>query len=209
MLLTQTGIVISDPEVLKRVLDTNQRNYIKDTEFAYRPFMPVLGNGLITSKGDLWKHQRILLSSAFRQEILEETVDVAKRAVDRLSVKLDALRGTGATIEMAEEFRILTLTVIGELILSLTPEESEAIFPALYLPIVIEANLRIWSPWRYYAPTLAHYRYEQTLGKLNAYVEKCVRDRWAKRTRGEVQSRPDILDRILEAVNPSDWCDVR
>lgn len=35
--------------------------------------MPVLGTGLITSRGDLWQKQRILLSSAFRIEILEET----------------------------------------------------------------------------------------------------------------------------------------
>lgn len=60
--------------------------------------------------------------------------------MDRLSAKLEKLRGTGKTIEMGEEFRILTLQVIGELVLSLTPEESEAIFPALYLPIVIEVH---------------------------------------------------------------------
>jgi hypothetical protein len=66
---------------------------------------------------------------------------VAKRSVDRLSAKLEKLRGTGRTIEMGEEFRILTLQVIGELVLSLSPEESEAIFPALYLPIVIEVRV--------------------------------------------------------------------
>ncbi len=59
--------------MIKRVFDSNQRNYVKDIEFSYKPFMPVLGNGLITSKGDLWQKQRVLLSSAFRIEILEET----------------------------------------------------------------------------------------------------------------------------------------
>ena len=87
----QTGILISEPELLKRIMDKNQRNYVKDPEFSYKPFMPVLGNGLIVSQGvtlwhcgvfdttsspctgELWKNQRILLSSAFRIEILEET----------------------------------------------------------------------------------------------------------------------------------------
>lgn len=51
------------------------------------------------------------------------------------------------------QLRVLTLQVIGELILSLTPEESASVFPDLYLPIVTEANLRIWSPWRAWLPT--------------------------------------------------------
>lgn len=78
---------------------------------------------------------------------------MAKRAVDRLSAKLEAIRGTGECIELAEEFRVMTLQVIGELILSLSPEESERVFPQLYLPIVTEANLRIWQPWRAFLPT--------------------------------------------------------
>jgi len=108
---------------------------------------------------------------------------VAKRAVDRFSCKLEKIRGTGKTIEIAEEvgrrrcggrlspffkhrshahtahfpfacqFRVLTLQVIGELILSLSPEESAEVFPNLYLPIVEEANRRIWEPYRAFLPT--------------------------------------------------------
>ena len=66
--------------------------------------------------------------------------EVAKRAVDRLSKRLEAARGTGKPVEIAEEFRIMTLQVIGELILSLPPDESERVFPELYLPIVEEVR---------------------------------------------------------------------
>ena len=48
---------------------------------------------------------------------------------------------------------MLTLQVIGELILSLSPEESAQVFPNLYLPIVEEANRRIWEPYRAFLPT--------------------------------------------------------
>lgn len=63
---------------------------------------------------------------------------MAKRAVDRLSAKLDKHVASGEPVEIAEEFRVLTLQVIGELILGLSAEESERIFPQLYLPIVNE-----------------------------------------------------------------------
>eukprot|EP00730_Choanoeca_flexa_P003493 TRINITY_DN11426_c0_g1_i2.p2 TRINITY_DN11426_c0_g1~~TRINITY_DN11426_c0_g1_i2.p2 ORF type:complete len:305 (+),score=36.83 TRINITY_DN11426_c0_g1_i2:2184-3098(+) len=149
----QMAIVMTDPKRLRQVLNTKLRNYPKDIELSYKTFMDLLGTGLVTSEGLLWKKQRQLLSHALRIDILEETAPVAKRAVDRLSVKLEAIRGTGKTIELAEEFRVMTLQVIGELILSLTPEESEEVFPDLYLPIVEEANRRVWAPYRTYLPT--------------------------------------------------------
>ena len=49
----------------------------------------IAGKGIVTSEGAYWKSQRTLLSHAFRVNILEETADVAKRAVDRLSAKLE------------------------------------------------------------------------------------------------------------------------
>ncbi len=52
-------------------------------------------------------------------------------------VKLEKVRGTKQSIEIAEEFRHLTLQVIGESILSMTPEESDSVFPHLYLPIMV------------------------------------------------------------------------
>ena len=54
-----------------------------------------------------------------------QVVVIAKAAVDRLSGKLTALKGTGRPVDMAEELRMLTLQVIGEAILSLPPEECD------------------------------------------------------------------------------------
>ena len=33
-------------------------------------------------------------------------------------------------------------------------EPSAEVFPALYLPIVEEANLRVWKPWRAKSPMM-------------------------------------------------------
>ena len=66
---------------------------------------------------------------------------MAKRAADRLSRKLDAAAASGQPIDICEEFRVLTLQVISELIVGMGPEEAEQVFPALYLPIVTEVGL--------------------------------------------------------------------
>ena len=41
----------------------------QDKEFAYGPFLPLLGTGLVTSEGELWKKQRLMVSSVFRIEV--------------------------------------------------------------------------------------------------------------------------------------------
>lgn len=62
-----------DPEHIRRILDKKQRKYSKDLEMSYKPFMHILGRGIITSHGDTWKAKRALVAHAFRVEILEET----------------------------------------------------------------------------------------------------------------------------------------
>lgn len=84
--------------------------------------------------------------------------------------KLEKLRGTRATIEISEEFRHLTLQVIGEAILSLTPEESDRVFPHLYLPIMEEGNRRSLEPWRTYLPTPAWFMQRRRVRQLNKYI---------------------------------------
>ena len=106
----------------------------------------------------------------------------------------------------------MTLQVIGELILSLSAEECERVFPSLYLPIVTEANKRIWQPWREYLPTPANFSYLKTVSALNTYVSNLIRERWKqhglKLENGEKIENPDILDRILLAVEPKNWNEV-
>ena len=127
--------VVSDPELLKIVLQTKLSVFKKDVAWTYKPFMVLLGNGLVTAEGSSWRKQRNLLSSHLRLDILDQIPSITIRAVERLKIKLDKFKGSGSTIEMAEEFRHLTLQVIAEAILSLPPGESDHTFAHMYLPI--------------------------------------------------------------------------
>ena len=44
----------------------------------------ILGTGLVTSDGELWKKQRKALSHVFRNEILDDIIGTSMRAVERL-----------------------------------------------------------------------------------------------------------------------------
>lgn len=197
------SVVVADPGALKRVFQTKFKSYSKDLRLSYHPFLPILGTGLVTADGDLWQKQRLLMAPALRVDILDDIIPIAKRAVDRLSGKLEGARGTGKAIHLEEEFRLLTLQVIGEAILSLPPEECDRVFPQLYLPVMEEANQRVLRPHRKYLPTPSWFAFRSNVAALNAYLVGLIRSRWQARMAGKVPQGGDILDRILAAIEAS------
>ena len=95
---------------------------------SYRPFLPILGTGLVTADGDLWQKQRTLMGPALRIEVLDDIIVIAKNSVDRLCAKLERYRGTGEPVEINEEIRLLKLQAIGEAVLSMAPEECDKVW---------------------------------------------------------------------------------
>jgi beta-ring hydroxylase len=213
LLFGEEAICIADPQLLKIVLQSKLNTFKKDTEWTYRPFLVLLGKGIVTSEGNEWLKQRTLLATHLKKDILTEVPDMALRAVQRLNEKLNAARNSGKAIEMSEEFRHLTLQVIAEAVLSLTPEESDSTFAKMYLPIVQEGNLRTWHPYREYLVFMPDWwKFQADVKKLNDYVEGLIKTRWNLKQK-ELADPPksvrktDILDKLLSIFTPTEWND--
>ena len=202
-------VCVADPELLKVMLQTKLEIYKKDLEWTYKPFLVLLGSGLVTADGKNHRRQRTLLSHTLRFDILDEIPEMALRAVQRLCVRLEKAKADGSVVEMAEEFRTLTLQVIAEAILSIPHEESDATFATMYLPIVEEGNKRTWNPERTFLPTPSWFKFRRDVQKLNDYVTGIIVKRWELRQKealeGGTQRRMDVLDKTLSAVSPDDW----
>ena len=209
-LFGSNAVVVHDPDILKVILQSKVHLFRKDLEWVYQPFLVILGNGIVTAHGDSWRKQRTLLSHTLRIDILEVIPDMALRAVRRLANTLDKCCDNGTIIDMAEEFRRLTLQVIAEAVLSISAEESDETFASMYLPIVEEGNLRTWHPQRAYLPTPAYFKHQKDVKRLNDYVVSLITTRWALREReaqGDVPTgrTQDVLDKILSAISPEEW----
>lgn len=126
-ILQQHGVVAGDAESMKRIFQTKQRLYDKDLAWAYYHFLDILGTGLVTANGALWQKQRLLIGPALRTEMLDDVAVMGRTAVDRLTAKLQAVKGSGRPVNMDDQFRLLTLQVIGEAVLSLPPEECDRV----------------------------------------------------------------------------------
>ena len=216
--------VIADPIILKIVLSTKLSVFKKDLAWTYKPFLTILGNGLVTSDGSSHRQQRILLAHHFRNDILDDIPNMALKAYQRLTNKLDKIKAAGSTVEMAEEFRHLTLQVIAEAILSIPPEESDQTFAHMYLPIVEEGNKRTWSPERAFLPNESWLVYGKAVNKLNDYVTNIIKRRKALRTQEKsnhvtnnnstrtasnapstTTRKQDVLDLRIESIPDDEW----
>lgn len=194
-------ILFAEPPLLERVLQTQQRKYIKHRA-SFEEFMCLLGTGLVTSEGAKWRHGRTLLSAAMRIEILEELPAIAIECTDHL---LKDLKKNPKGFDLLKGFHRLTLQVIGRAILSLNPEECENVFARLYLPIVDECNARVWSPWRKYMFWLDGFKQRaECLDKLNSYFVDLIQKRWAERQAGKRNAdvvKQDILDLYMKQLD--------
>src|SRR5262250_3245064 len=79
------------PRDIEYVLVANPGNFTKSAD--YRALARVLGNGLLTSEGKFWRHQRSLIQPAFRHENILSYAPVMARAVTGL---LDSWRDNEA-----------------------------------------------------------------------------------------------------------------
>jgi len=197
-ILGRLAVIVDDPYAIKRIFQTHVKLYPKDTAFAYGTFLSILGTGLVTSDGTVWQEQRLLMAPVLRIDLLETVIPIAKRALSRLTVKLEEIRGSGRPIDLANELRHLTLQVIGEAIMSLQPQECDEVLAKIYLPIMEECNKRVIHRWRVYVPTLSWFQQEQRLRKLNNFIKTVVEKRWRDYT-SETQPR-DLLDQMIAAL---------
>lgn len=197
-------VYTNEPGFLKRILQTNQRNYIKDQDMAYKHFLCLLGKGLVTSEGEKWRKGRMLLSHALRVDILDVVPGIAIPVIQKLLKKLS----TGKETDLNEEYRRLTLQVISQAALSLPTEEADKIFPMLYLPIVHECNKRVWAPWRQYMPWLEGCREQsRCLVELDTVLCDAIRKRWKMLQEEKVKPtgrQHDIADRYMIQLDSCD-----
>jgi cytochrome P450 len=103
-----TVYAISAPEHVERVLLKNWQNYPKGQ--AIKRIALLLGNGLMVSKGEIWKRQRRMLQPAFQRNSIIGLTDVIKTANRTLLEKWERAARENATVTN-QFINIFTLVV--------------------------------------------------------------------------------------------------
>jgi cytochrome P450 len=101
-------ILLVHPDDIESVLLTNPANFHKSRD--YRALAKVLGNGLLTSEGQVWRAQRRMLQPAFRRENILSYAPVMSACAEKM---LSGWRD-GETRDLHQEMMALTLDIVGK-----------------------------------------------------------------------------------------------
>lgn len=115
-------IVIHQPEDIRRVLVTHHEQYPKSVN--YQVLKMLLGDGLLTSDGELWKRQRRLATPAFHHQKLVKLLDSMRTSTDDMLARWEK-HELGRTVDLHAEMMRLTFRIVGQTLFS-TDLESEA-----------------------------------------------------------------------------------
>jgi cytochrome P450 len=102
--------VIHHPDDVKRVLVSNHRNYIKG--IGLDRVRILLGKGIMTSEGELWKRQRYMMQPMFHRRVIGEFASLIGEANDRLLTRWEALATRGEPVNLTDEMSELTLEIV-------------------------------------------------------------------------------------------------
>src|SRR6266508_6376962 len=102
------------PDYVKHILADNSANYEKGIGLVHA--RRALGDGLLTSEGELWRKQRKVIQPAFQSRRIADQATVVAQEAAGMVARLRARAG-GEPVDVLGEMTRLTLGVLGRTLL--------------------------------------------------------------------------------------------
>jgi cytochrome P450 len=186
----KTLYFFNHPEHAKHVLSDNNENYHKGIGLIHAK--RVLGDGLLTSEGDLWRRHRRIIQPSFQRDRIARFADVV---VDQANQLIAGWRGLGEPVNVVREMTDLTLGVLGRTLLDADLGSHEALGEAFEVAqdqaMFEMVTLAMVPPW---LPSGRNRRFRSAQTEL----EKLVNEMVAVRESRPHQGGDDMLTRLLD-----------
>ena len=145
--------MVSDPDAVEHVLHANQKNYRKPALFT-STVGRLAGLGILTSEGETWRRNRLLIQPAFHRQRIAAMVAVMADASDSTADRLSEASRAGRPVEMLAEMTRHSLAIAGRTLFSTDVSgESDAIGKAVrevfaHVTDLINSSVRVpdWMP---------------------------------------------------------------
>jgi cytochrome P450 len=199
-LATRQFYLFSHPDLVEQALIKHSDVFVK----IYDPKQPtglalVLGQGLVTSRGKLWQHQRRLMQPVFQRRNLTALQAQIILAGHNMLSRWRQL-GAGAELNLSKEMMRLTLEVITQTMFSASVlDKIEQIANALETVLRYAAK-SVMNPLLppLYIPTAANRKFNQAIAVLDAVIYGIIEQR-----RSSASAHNDLLDMLLNARDDS------
>jgi cytochrome P450 len=182
--------VVAHPTDIEYVFRGNHRNFIKN-KGTRQVVGAVLGQGLVTSEGELWRRQRRLAQPAFQFDAIQKYSTVM---VDHSRHMLEKWQ-PGTTRNVHADMMGLTLEIVAQTLFSAAVGDK-----AGRVGIALDALMKYWAgpgavfSWWKYLPTTGAIRFRRGVRELDDIILETVAQRRAKGPGPE-----DLLSRFLSA----------
>ena len=191
----KTLYFFNHPDHAKHVLADNAANYHKGIGLAEARRL-ILGDGLLTSEDEVWKHQRRIIQPAFRRDRLAGFASVVTDAGHALAARLNAR--VGDTVDLSAEMTRLTMTVLGKSLLDADLSPLRMLGPAFEVAqdramfeMVSLGAVPLWLP------VPRNHRFRRARAQLEDAVEVLV----AGRAHARGGDGTDLLSMLADAYS--------
>ncbi|MCM3871394.1 MAG: cytochrome P450 [Pyrinomonadaceae bacterium] len=187
-----TAYFLYHPDDIEYVVSTNARNFVKSMSLRSNFFHRLVGNGLLTSEGEVWKRQRRLAQPAFHRQRISAYGDVMVDYTERMISSWRA----GEVRDIHRDMMRLTVEIVVRTLFNAdVSQDADKVGQALseiVKPFSSQATLKWILDNR--LPTPAHRRFHRASHNLDDIVYRIIADR-----RASGLDQGDLLSMLLEA----------
>jgi cytochrome P450 len=170
--------LVTYPDCVKHVVQDNHTNYIKGP--WYKVLKPLMGDGLFSSDGELWKRQRRLVQPAFQRKHHPMMAGIIADATSSMLQRWETNASRGEAIDGRGEVILLTLEILlrtmfsGDLI-GYEQELREAVIEyERHMDLVSAVNSVKLPAW---FPTTGRRRFQNAVRTLERFIFRVVDER--------------------------------
>lgn len=195
----RTFYLVTEPDHVQYVLQDHAHNFTKRTR-TYRKLSSLVGNGLLTSEGDDWYRQRMMIQPVFHRSHIACLDGVVTDLTLEMLQDWFGYFKRDQPFDLTRSMTRLTLAVVGRALLGTEhPGRTRAIEQTIG-EVVTGISRRIESMVDFgtFIPTPASRRLARSQSTLNALVDAIIAER-----KSHPVDRVDILSRLVSMNSSS------
>ncbi|MCC6625081.1 MAG: cytochrome P450 [Deltaproteobacteria bacterium] len=189
--------LVSDPELARELLFERHRALSKDTQ-GMRLLGRIVGRGLLTSDGDLWRRQRRIAQPAFHKQRLAGFAQTMTAVADEVAARWESLAARGEPVDLYHEMMVATLSIVSRTLLGTDlGRDAGEVARALEF-LLLDTRHRMSRPWSLpmRVPTPANRRFAREVAVIDGLLARVIDERVSGRARGD-----DLLQMLVDAVD--------
>jgi cytochrome P450 len=170
--------LVSHPDLIKYVLQTNNRNYLRDSP-SNRIVMMISGLNIFSSDGDYWLAQRRLMQPAFHRKHLTYFSQIMSDATLKMLSKWEVAALNGQILDMHDQMMRLTMEIVGRSLFSVDLSEETNVLGQFFNESIDYLNYRLINTFAppLFIPTRRNRSLKKSIKVMNQMMQEMINER--------------------------------